>query len=385
MKVKLKSLFILIFLSFSGWMTGKYIIGKTLSANSTKIKPRIFLESLSFNHDTECNTCDAINIRKNFHEDVHIPEWKRGEKSYPAAYIKNKCVTVKAIFTADLGIEKAIIRAERSAGDLGNLEQAIVFFESGTSKPVYFRVLGKTPSEIKSFIQEWNWYYSDINCNGSGKVHIGRSRNEIFIVLSEPQAPWTTTGNSKPWVDVLEKSCCWANKETSPEGAAGKITQNIYDKLGGTYKLTPTYTNSQEGGFALNNFLKKIPCIGEVNCYDMGKSLVIFSNAVGCDLRYRHSEPFGVLKPHIEMIGGVRIKDKIGNHTFASLGDNVFDATYKRRSTDAHKGWFINTSWSIYKEEIVYNASSGYPKDSQIGGIEKKGEDKGNRLSLIHI
>lgn len=389
MKVKLNGLYILIFLFFSGWMPGKYIIGKTLSVNNTKKKPKIFLESLSFNHDTGCNTCDAINIRKNFHEDVHIPEWKRGEKSYPAAYIKNKCVTVKAIFTADRRIEKAIIRAERNAGDLGNLEQTIVFFENGISKPVYFRVPGKTPGEIKSFIQEWDWYYSDINCSGSGKVYIGRSRNEIFIVLAEPQSPWQKESQTEPWSEALAWSCKWAKGETTPEGAAEKITKALFKTIGGLYDIqegSSRYTSDRyEEPFALTNFIDHFPKIGIVNCYDMGKSLVAFSNVVGCGLSYQYSSSFGYLNciyaigrgwtnnpfyknksfnpaPIVDKDSNydTNLRSGFGNHAFGGISDHIFDACLTVNTSCVpdygppfKETWMIAQPWNWYKLKVV--------------------------------
>jgi hypothetical protein len=389
MKVKMKGLFILVLLFFPGWMAVGYIIGKTPASQNTKKKPQIFPESVTFNHDTECSTCDAINIRKNFQEDVHIPEWKKEENPYPAAYIKNKLVTVKAIFSAERGIEKASIRAVRSAGDLGNLEQRIVRFENCdsercTSNPVCFPVSGETPGEIKSFIQVWCWYCSDINGSGSSEVHIERTSNKIFIVLTEPQPPWNTKGQTEPWSEALAWSCRWARGETTPEGAATKITKALLNTIGAKYDTRDGEPQFSEP-FELTRFISNFPDVGVVNCYDMGKALVSFSNVVGCDLSYGACWPFGYVNC-IKAIGrcwtnnpfyrregvnpapivekdssqGSNCRSAFYAHFFGSKSGLVYDATLTVDIDDIpdygppHKEhWLIAQPWNLYKIKVI--------------------------------
>lgn len=391
MKVQMKGLFILVFLFLAGWMAGGYTIGKTPVPQNTKIKPKIFLESVMFNHDTECNTCDAINIREDCRKDVHIHEWKKDERSYPAAYIINKCVTVKVIFGAEPCIKKANIRAERIKGDFGSLEQRIVRFENSTSKcctsqPVYFQVPGKTPSEIKSFTQVWDWYCSDINGSDSSEVHIERTSNKIFIVLAEPQPPWNTRKQTEPWVEALARSCCWARGETTPEGAAAKITKALFDRIGACYDTTEGRSMYKEP-FKLTNFIDKFPRVEVVNCEDMGKALVAFSNVVGCGLSYQISWPFGYVNC-IKAIGrgwtnnpfyenrarrvnpnpivepdssrGSNRRSLFAFHAFGSISGNIFDACLTVDIDDIpdygpphREHWMIAQPWNLYKIKVI--------------------------------
>ena len=68
--------------------------------------PDVELEFISFNHDTDSHTEDALNIRRNYFQEVAVPEWVRGMVGFEnsrAAYaimpIKGNVVTVKASFS----------------------------------------------------------------------------------------------------------------------------------------------------------------------------------------------------------------------------------------------------------------------------------------------
>lgn len=360
----------------------------------------VCLESISFNHNPNSNSSDAMNIRKNHTEDVLVPEWKKAEESHPAAYIKDRSITVEAVFSAASNVTSAEIRADTIYGYLGNISQDTVQFNNGTGS-LLFQVSTNTPNEIKSFYQKWGWYCQNVNNSGSTEVHLGESRNKIFIVLAEPQSPWETTGQEKPWTDVLTKSCSWAYGETTAVGAAEKITKKLFQTVGGLYDTewgSSFYAdNGWEGDFDLTNFLDNIPNIGVVNCYDMGKSLVIFSNVVGCGLSYRRSDPFGYLNC-IHAIGrgwtnnpfcqntiynydpnpivpedwdDSNGRSKFGNHAFGSISDNIFDAcltvdTDDNPDYEPHliESWMINEPWNNFKTKVVDNnpsTSSGYP------------------------
>jgi hypothetical protein len=367
----------------------------------------VCLESVSFNHDPDSTTSDALNIRMNYTEDVHVPEWKKAQKSYPAAYIKKSKITVKAIFSAAPGVTSARIKAVTRRGWLKNILPETVLFNNGTSCPVYFEVASYTPTRIKSFIQEWRWYCYDINGSWFSKIHLGNSENKIFVVLEQPQAPWTTTGQTEPWVDALEISCWWAWGTKTPEDAAAKITRQLYKNIGGLYDNEwgmPYYPYSYDfSQFALTDFLENIPNVGLVNCYDMGKSLVTISNALGCGLSYRYCYPFG----HLNCIYGIGrswtnnpfhantdplyhfVPDPVVpgdwswndgrsffvNHAFGSIGENIFDATLTvDTDEDPDDGpiykttWMINVPWEIYKDNVVDDypifdwGNTGYPE-----------------------
>jgi hypothetical protein len=351
----------------------------------------VCLESISFNHDSASSTNDAINIRKNYTQDVVVPEWKKAKKSHPAAYITNRNISVKAVFSAAAGVSSAQIRAAVGSGSLGSINPTTVSFSGGTSGPVTLQVVVSTPNEIKYFYQKWKWYCKDINGSGSAEAHLGDSQNMIFIVLAEPQSPWTTTGQTKPWADALLKSCWWANGKGTLVGAAEKVTQHLFTGVGGKYDVNGGAPHYPIGGsgFDMTSFLGNMPSVSTVNCYDMGKAVVSFGNLVGCGLLYRYSNPFGYLNcilpigcgwtnnpfnPSNPIAPKDELRSSFGNHAFGSISDNIFDACLKV-DTDATpdygppftETWMINEPWNTYKIKVVDNnptypwGPTGYP------------------------
>lgn len=375
MKLTIKILVILVLLLSPGWL-GIYGMEPGITRGSNEPELWVCLESITFNHDPVYSSCDAINIRKNCKEPLHIPEWTCSGEPQPAAYLKNKSITVKAVFSAAPGVSSALINAETTSGNLGNLVQTTVCFKNGHSDPVYFQVSHPTPVKIKTFDQEWQWYAGSVNGTGSSRVYIGNSKNKIYIVLSEPQCPWTTRGPAAPWTDVLDYACAWADGQTTAEGAAEKITHRLYNDIGGSYQREgDKYTGGPRSeSFCLTDFLKHIPHIGDVSCHDMGKALVTFANVVGCGLNYRLSEPFGDKLHCIIPIGLCRSCGlEFANHAFGSIGDYIFDACLKvevdkNPDQPAHiSAWMTNIYWERYKQKVIKKGTAFYPETYSFG------------------
>ncbi len=102
------------------------------------------LAAISFNHDTNGLTGDAINVRKNFTTTVAPPEWTPAVTSAadsPAAYAiaetQGHKITIKAKFTiSPWGATQAEIKAD-GGGVLGGLDPQIVNFANGVSVPEF--------------------------------------------------------------------------------------------------------------------------------------------------------------------------------------------------------------------------------------------------------
>lgn len=394
------------FKPFGVYNKGKDIIDKLDKKGFVVPKLWVCLESVSLNHNSTSSASDALNIRKNYTQAVVIPEWQKAKKSYPAAYIKKKNITVKAVFSAATGVKKAQIRAAVGAGSLGSINQKTVSFSGGKSGPVIFQVATLTPNEVKYFYQKWKWYCKNVDGTGSPEVHIGDSQNKIFIVLAEPKSPWNTNIQTQPWADALAKSCSWAFGEATPADATEEITQHLFNNVGGKYDSkegAPKYDDY--GNFKATEFLNHIPSVSTVNCYDMGRSLVTFANVVGCGLSYRFSSPFGYLNC-IKAIGGVWTnnpfykykgkymkvnpnpivkedwtendgRSRFGNHAFGSISDHIFDACLKV-DTDSNpdapphqiESWMTNQPWNTYKKKVVDDkpkTNTGYPATHSFG------------------
>lgn len=61
----------------------------------------------------------------------------------------------------------------------------------------------------------------------------------------------------------------------------------------GAPKYTETPNPQTTGNFDLTDWLDKYPNVGTVNCYDMGKAVVVFANALGSSAFYHYVTPFG--------------------------------------------------------------------------------------------
>jgi hypothetical protein len=354
---------VLDFKPFEEYNRGRDIIDGLDNKGFIVPKLWICLESISFNHDPNCQICDALNIRKNFNEEVHIPEWEKGERPYPAAYIRDNYITIKAVFSAAPEVSSAAIIAKTKSGQLGNIDEKVVSFEGGRSKPVYFWASKKTPNMITSFCQEWQWYYQNVNKSGSSSVEIGNSKNKIYVILADPKLPWKSKGQSKPWADALEKSCCWSDGETTQEGAAEKITHHLYNDIGGEYDLGGgEYTCRSGCPFAFDRFLRAIPEVGPVNCADMGKALVTFSNILGCNLNYYDQK----IEYNINCIKAIGIdwdwdcNRTFDFHAFAGTDDEkIFDASVKVDTDNAPKSpphietWLTDIAKGDYMRKLV--------------------------------
>jgi hypothetical protein len=341
----------------------------------------VCLESISLNHMPICSYCDAINIRQNWNKDIRPPEWEKSGESYPAAYIKNTCITVKTVFSASTNLNKADIGACRCLGRLGDLREEEVKFnechDDYKSGSMIFLVYFPTPTEITSFYQEWKWYFKYPETEDV--FSIGRSKNKIFVILKEPNSPWKTIGKSRPWTEVLDLACTWAHGETTPEGAAAKIAYYLYNHIGAEY-LRGNYSESpMGGGFELTKFLKDIPNVKHVNCVDMAKALVTFSNVLGCGTDYRYCDPFGTSLKCIRAVGNSRNFDDFNYHTFARIGNKIFDPTfyYVSGSTDcpplSHSFQILaDIPWEKYKEKIVKEGTVSCPKKYDFKIVNKK-------------
>ena len=212
----------------------------------------------------------------------------------------------------------------------------------------------------------------------SSEVLEGAPDHSIAVIFPARQGPpWGTEEEAKPWTEVLDYACAWAMGENTPNGAASKITYNLYHNVGAEYDCrTNNYTCRREDKecFCINDFLHNIPSIKNIDCRGMGKALVTFLNVVGCGANYRictHIEDaFKCFKP----IGCDNNNWKCPNfsynyHAFACIGDKVFDSAFLYISSSsepehANKFPFIaaNITWEEYKSIATVSGHANYPE-----------------------
>lgn len=361
-------------------------------------KQWVCLETVSFNHHKASICLDGITIRQNINMNVRVPEWKRGHHPSRAAYIAGSRINIKPEFTAAKGVSSAYIKGRTCSGNLADLKKMkVLFCTNGKSYHCYFEPSQAVPGRIQSFYQEWKWYLCGLNRTKKKKIHIATTLNKIYIVFAVPQYPWTTWSpcpkgktppgttafpcpdeKTAPWTKVLDLSTQMAFNAAVPEAAARKITRFLYEAVGASYErnvhqYSPENASSSVwADFKLTLFLKKIPHVGKVNCYDMAKALVTFSNALGCGLDLRYCQPFGCLNC-VQPVGinDWNCKEHFDNHAFAALDNRIFDAsikvsTWSNPDKSPHLAdWLINIPWDYYKKMVVKKESKtqpGYPE-----------------------
>lgn len=325
----------------------------------------VCLDSVTFDHTKNSICCDAITIRKNLEEKVRVPkcEWKRGKRSFPAAYVRNSSFTVLPKFISTKTVKRAVIKVYCTSGNFVDLKEMDIPLDAD----FLFEALQNTPNKIQSFYLKWEWYLrcikkknGECQCFKEDRL-IATTINKIFIVLDVPQCPWTITGDTTPWTDVLDLTSQVAYGESRSEDAAKKITKFLYKEIGGCYEKRKRYTMS-DGDFCLKKFLKNIPHVGKANCYDMGRALVTFSNVLGCglDLWFLGSSfTSNCIKPMGKDWECDEKSCEFDNHAFAVLGDRVFDAALKVDSwgdpTEKRyrAAWLINIPWADYKKMLI--------------------------------
>lgn len=288
---------------------------------------QVFLQAITFNHDTDSDTCDAFNIRKNETEFVTRPEWQRGISTLPehslAAYaiqqIEKKAITIKARFTRDdLEITSVEIQAINVSPENGpprskELRREIVSTVL-PSPPCRNDVLGWVPPQSIEFLEDgdtltlkesmiaqagvgvhvihWQWQYR-LHPQDSWK-DIEETTHQIYTVLSRPDDPWGQTpyqpDNTRlPWTDVMDSACYWARGVHGYDDAAAHITYSIRQLEKVFYVIyDPSAFYSDDKHFDCSAFLKLIENgigIGSrLNCTDCASAVTTFANVLGCSL-----------------------------------------------------------------------------------------------------
>jgi hypothetical protein len=175
-----------------------------------------------------------------------------------------------------------LIRARSTGGNGFDLCYNNYSYTPGTSIEFDIPITGY----ISKFLLTWEWTITAIPiCNtGSGFTANTLTRTteqHLYVILEEPQAPM-----SLPWAGVLEYACEWAEGEYDIEEATSRITEHLY-LCGFNYNIAPKYTGYTSNYFKITKFLLDLedPESKEVNCLDMARAVVTFSNAIGFSLK----------------------------------------------------------------------------------------------------
>lgn len=326
------------------------------------------VDAIKFNHDPLSQTNDALNIRKNYSEEVFVPEWIRKYSSpeeSPVAYsisdIGKNRVTIKVRFAVTPpNIRQAEIKA-LGGGILGDVKPMTVNFIFGISSPEYIEIKldGNHIKDAAVNIDDikWQWMYRCIRHKKWYKMD--RSRHRIYTVLKEPVTPWKQRpcpDTQNPWSEVLDFSCQWARGTNSLDEAAAAITTKVnlpegkmeYDDSTGDCHYSGCTPGDRFSCTAYIDRLKGGPGNGKyVNCSDCASIVGTFSNILGCEL-WESKMGYGLYLNDIISIGsstwgkpfsGTDYYGAFSYHEIAwkggaLLNDQIFDACLKVNSNE---------------------------------------------------
>jgi hypothetical protein len=346
------------------------------------------VDQISFNYSGS----GAITIFDNAGAaNVAAPEYaSAGHVVKPAAWVMGGSHSVRVRFAAVPALTSAQIFALGGLGGLASSGSPVTVTFSGGVGTADFPVNSPPPAVARSLFT-WDWKHK----SGMTIHELGSTgEHRLYTVLATPQAP-----QAIPWVGALEVATKAAQGETTAAGATRKVWSELYNNAGGSYDTAggaPKYTGGLTTNFNLTLFLSNLAAtnIGVVNCYDMGKSVVIFANALGAGAEYTYTGPFGYLNL-VKPIGkgwannpfydygppfsanpevpedSTTGRSAFGNHAFARLAGQIFDASGGQVDTDGNpdaspaglpRALDGNDSWaSSYRARVIDDVPASSP------------------------
>ena len=315
----------------------------------------------------------------------------------PAAWIKGGTHSVQVSFKAVPSVSSAQIWATGSLGGLNSSASSVsVSFSGGTAQALFN--VNNPPNAVDKSLVSWDWQYKNINGGSSSAMKMGGSGEHIiYTVVATPNAP-----QAQPWVSTLEVATNLAKGSTTAASATRNIWDDFYRNANGLYDTvrgSSQYTGSTTANFNLNQWLANYGSgnIGTVNCYDMGKAVVVFANALGAGTEYTYVNPFGYLncvKPigrgwannpfydnsnydsNPVVPGNWSSSDgrsHFRNHGFSRLAGQIYDgsggqvdvdtdpdvcASYSARDLDGNDGWTNNYRTRVIDDEPTSNTGT---------------------------
>lgn len=283
---------------------------------------------------------------------VTVPEYvSAGQASKPAAWVMGGGHSVRVRFAAGPAITTAQVWAEGGLGGLGSAGSPVTVNFTGGFGEATFPV-NTPPAAVARTLFTWDWKY----LSGLTTLTLGHTgQHRLYTVLASPQAP-----QAVPWVGALEVATQLAQGTTTAAAATRAIWQDFYTNAGGLYDTVSgasAYTGGTTTAFNLTQWLANYSTasIGVVNCYDMGKSVVVFANALGAGTEYVYTNPFGYLNlinaigrgwtnnPFYDSFGcdpspivpGDNDRCGFGNHAFTLLAGQIYDGSGGQVDADA--------------------------------------------------
>jgi len=240
--------------------------------------------------------------------------------------------------------------------------------EDGDSSPIVVKLVSPTPKKLQWKHGNINW---SIITTDDRTFRAGKSVAELLFVLDDPSKR-IFFSSAGVWVEALRFLYEDANiaRIEKPESAVSKATKASFDKYNRTYDRDGGYPKfgGSSGNFLLKDYLSSVK--KTVNCYDQANAVVVFSGALGIEVKELYMSPFGYLKATalVGIIGNCNnpftagVRDYFYSEHFYGSLELELDINNKNRSL------FGNHLFCEYKAKI-YDACAG-PK---LGNYDRAG------------
>ena len=323
---------------------------------------------------------------------VAAPEFvSAGHQVAPAAWVMGGSHSVRVRFAAVPTLGQVDVWALGGLGGLASSGAAVKVNFSGGFGEADFPV-NSPPAAVGKSTFAWDWQYR----SGAVTETMGKTgEHRLYTLLAAPQAP-----QAAPWVGALDIAATLAQGETTAAGATRRIWSDFYLNRGAlydTFQGASSYTGGTTQDFNLTLWLANYSTssLGVVNCYDMGKSVVVFANALGANAEYTYTGPFGFLNlinavgrgwtnnpfsanpgcsPNAIVPGddgSAQNRCGFGNHAFARVGGQIYDASGGQVDTDSDpdtapagtpRDLDGDDSWlSLYRARVIDDVPASSP------------------------
>ena len=307
-----------------------------ISLSAYELPIVVYPRQIKFNYESG-RTNDAIDIRKDYDEEISVPEWVHDGANEKFAYIRN--VSDRKI-QASIYSNCSPVHLDITIQDItGDSPGEVTLFEADTYTPTAGNYLtipleGTVANyvDIKSFTWEWDieaentygvWPYED---SGSAVEYTSHS---YYILLEVPHEPMTV-----PWKIALDFACDWASGKNNEEDIIIALTQNAYNSGRFAYNST-TFWAPDGGPFYLSNMIafSGLPA----NCKDMSSMVYVFARTLGCaTAKLRQIDgPFNMNASQVKPVSKTwSYVGTFGMHQIVSRISTVYDPTLMLRDSN---------------------------------------------------
>ncbi len=260
------------------------------------------IEAVALMFDFEGSS--AVPLRQNYYLDYDKPEWMKDIRSNPALFKSGEQgVRICAWFEAPPHIESALVwallrPADRENPIRGVVEPETVTFTEGRADSVMFSISRPLPDRLGIYDFYLQWMAGDIPGMEKPDTALNISGpHRLYTVLDDPSPPWSVLPGtfSNPWSEALDLVLVGEGiPAVQKESLQTYVTKSVfeypvfeYDIWGGASEYT--WTNNYDYWTVdltsmIDDIRQAITRVG--NCYDGAAAVVVFSNLLGCDLKF---------------------------------------------------------------------------------------------------